>query len=670
MFTVTSFPEPTVVLEPWEHGILAKCPSYTKTITPARLLERLANVPIYATDTETTGLSRSRDHVLFWSLSDGVDRWSLTRQQLPLFQRFLEDQSKQQVYANANFDAAMYYNSGVDVLKDGRLAFRRWDVVVMHALLYDNQLHGLKEIAKSILKLDMLSFKEVFGVLGAKSDNDMGAQLVGFYDTDPFRVINYQTLDSWATFVAREELAPRLQAAVSSKGVNLLDYYVFVEMPMHEVLLTMEREGITYNKELAEQLRTRLQEELEAEFTALTALLGKVINPKSSAQLRDLFFQQQADGSWVDAEGNAPSKFTKGGASGKRLPSTDGEVLAALAAQEDPRGVALMRFKERATKLMYLDQYDAAEFRGRIHTTFNQARAATGRLSSSDPNLQNVAKDGDKDANDISLRALFLAATGRQLGGADQAQLEMRIAASQSGDVALLQAILEDKDLHAWTAHRMFGIPYEHIMAAIAAKDLRASLTQMQKDHVKLRGHSKTINFGVIYGETAFALSKQIGCDFARAEELLDLYWLSYPGLRALFDRIREFVDLNGYIETPLGRRRWIHQSRVRGISDRDYARGLRQAGNHPIQGNASELIKCAQIRIYCDPDFHAGGLRQLLQVHDEIIVEAPPEFFADRENVRRFEHYMAYPFGDGAPPLAVPLVAKLHTGNNWSELK
>jgi DNA polymerase-1 len=286
--------------------------------------------------------------------------------------------------------------------------------------------------------------------------------------------------------------------------------------------------------------------------------------------------------------------------------------------------------------------------------------------SSSDPNLQNVSKDSDE----YQIRALFIPAPGLVLGDADQAQLEMRIVASQSRDAALIAAILEGKDLHGWTAHRMFDIPYEHIMAAVAAKEARTVMTAMQKEYAKLRGHSKQINFGVIYGETAFKLSKQLGCSMERAEELLGLYWESYPGMQRFFQGIRDYVDINGYIETPLGRRRWIHQARVRGLSDRDYARGMRQAGNHPIQGAASELIKCAQIRIYCDDNFYRGGLEQVLQVHDEIVTQAPSKFYADPENVALFEHYMAYPFGDDEAPLVVPLIAKLHTGINWSEAK
>lgn len=286
--------------------------------------------------------------------------------------------------------------------------------------------------------------------------------------------------------------------------------------------------------------------------------------------------------------------------------------------------------------------------------------------SSSDPNLQNVSKDND----DFAIRSLFLPKPGYLLGDADQAQLEMRIVASQSRDQALINAIRAGRDLHAWTAHRMFDIPYDATMAAIALKEAKLPMSPEQAELVKLRGHTKQINFGVIYGETAFKLSKQIGCSLERAEELLELYWLSYGDLRKFFVWVREFVNDNGYIETPLGRRRWIHQSRVRGLSDRDYERGMRQAGNHPIQGMASELIKCAQIRIYCDEDMWSAGHRQILQVHDEIVTQGPPELYADPAFVARFEHYMAYPFGDDKAPLVVPLAAKLHVGANWSEAK
>ena len=666
MFTITSIPEPTVVLDPWERDLLAKCPSYVKTITPSALLERLANVPLYAVDSETTGLNRAKDHILFWSMSDGIDRWSLTRAQLPLFKNFLEDQSKEQVYANANYDAAMFYNSGVDVVRNGRKRFRRWDVIVMHALLVDNQSHSLKDIAHSILNVKMLPFKKVFEVLGAKSENDPGRQLVKFYETDPYRVINYQTLDSWTTFRAREELATRMSECVSSSGMDLLLYYIGMEMPMHEVLLMMEREGIHINEEKMQALRKRLQDELEITFRDLTQILGKVINPKSPQQLRELFYTQDENGVWTDIDGNAPMKLTKGGKSGIKLPSTDSEVLKTLTESDDPRAAALGRFRKRSTALQYLDKYEEFKVNGRVHTSLNQAAAATGRLSSSDPPLQNVSKDND----DFQIREIFEPPPGMKLGDADQAQLEMRIVASQSGDRALREAILAGKDLHSWTAHRMFQQPYEVIMEAVEAKEAHAALSAAQKELVKLRGSSKTINFGVISGETAFKLSKQLKCSLEHAEDLLERYWASYPELRVFFSWVRDFVNENGFIETPLGRRRWIHQSRVRGLSDRDYERGMRQAGNHPIQGHASELIKGAQIRIYCDEDFWAAGHRQILQVHDELITYAPPPLFDDPEFVARFEHYMSFPFGDTEAPLSVPLVAKLHSGWNWSEAK
>lgn len=629
-----------------------------------RLRDRIQNVGILAVDTETTGIDRPRDHVVFWSMSDGENRWCLDRAALPSFKAFLEDPDRDLVFQNANFDAWMLLNSGVDLSARGhRTNYRRYDTAVMHCLFKDNEPHDLKSMSGKYLGVPMESFRKVFDA----PEKDTGKKLLQFYETDPQRVIDYASLDAWTTFKLYELLTKKLDEMSLPTGGSLLDYYFDLEVPMTEILWQMERRGAYIDTEFLSNQVPILEDEMLQVRKDVAKAAGRLINPNSPTQLVDLFYAQDAKGRWLDKEGRAPIKMTGGGSSGKKKPSVDVEVLDWRAEGGCDLSQRLLRYRKlsKITGTYMVGVLRLVTDANRLHTSFNQHVTATGRLSSSSPNLQNWPQPA-KD--EFKIRNAVIAPPGHVLGVADYGQLEMRIVASLANEGMMIDAIKAGRDMHSWTAFTMFGVPYEEVIAAVAAKDAGESLTQRQLDLVALRGQAKTVGFGTLYGEGPRKLAQQLGIDYMDAKAILKSYFVGYPAIRAFFDYNEEMTKELGYALTPLGRRRRIPQIHLqRGAS---YAEGVRAANNLPIQGHAAELTKLAQIRLFEDDDMWNAGVRMTLQVHDEIVAEIPEHISLDPDFRDAWDGCMQYPYGPGIEPLAVPLEASIHFGPNWTEAK
>ncbi len=630
-----------------------------------RLREKIANCPIMAVDTETTGIDRPRDHVVFWSMSDGENRWCLDRAALPAFKAFLEDPARDLVFQNANFDAWMLLNSGVDLsAKQPRKSYRRYDTAVMHCLYKDNEPHDLKSMSGKYLEVPMESFRKTFD----SAEKDTGKKLLEFYQTDPQRVIDYASLDAWATFKLYELLTKKLDQMEMPGGGTLLDYYFDLEVPMTEILWQMERQGAYIDTDyLANQIPVLEDEMLQVRRTIAQAA-GRVINPNSPTQLVDLFYKQGDKGKWLDNEGRAPLKMTGGGASGNKKPSVDVEVLKWRAETGCDLAQKLLRYRKlsKITGTYMVGVLRLATDLRRLHTSFNQHVTATGRLSSSAPNLQNWPRPG-KD--EFGIRKAVIAPPGHVLGVADYGQLEMRIVASLAQEDKMIDAIKAGRDMHAWTAFQMFNTPYEEILAAKKADDTEgAILTAMQEDLLEMRAQAKTVGFGTLYGEGPRKLSQQLGIDYMDAKAILASYFVGYPAIKQFFDwNVAQTADL-GYALTPLGRRRRIPQIHLG--AGASYAEGVRAANNFPIQGHAAELTKLAQIRIWEDDHMWDAGVRMTLQVHDEIVAEIPEHISMDPDFQDAWNAHMQFPFGPGIDALAVPLEASIHFGTNWTEAK
>ncbi len=400
-----------------------------------------------------------------------------------------------------------------------------------------------------------------------------------------------------------------------------------VEMPLVEVLTDMEWEGIAIDRALF----ARLGSELAADLTRLEAECARVaggeLNINSPRQLAAILFEKH----------QLPVlKRTKTG------PSTDADVLEQLAAMGHQLPSLILEYRElQKLKSTYVDTLPATvnPRTGRIHTSFNQTGAATGRLSSSDPNLQNIPV---RTARGEAIRRGFVPGEGYRFLVADYSQIELRLMAHLSGDPGFIEAFRQGGDIHRQTASLLFSVPVEQVSS-------------------EMRARAKTINFATIYGQGAFALSRQLGISQEEARTFIARYFERFAGVRAFLDRQIELARQVGYVETLFKRRRYIPEIRERNFNMRAY--GERLAQNSPLQGSAADLIKLAMIRIHHAIAERGLGSRMLLQVHDELVFEVPPaEVEAVRDLVRRHM--------EDVVQLEVPLVVDIGVGGNWLEAK
>jgi DNA polymerase-1 len=400
-----------------------------------------------------------------------------------------------------------------------------------------------------------------------------------------------------------------------------------IEMPLVEVLVDMEWEGITIDRALFQRLSLELRTDLRRLEEEIARVAGTELNLNSPRQLATVLFEKN----------QLPIlKKTKTG------PSTDADVLEQLAAMGHDLPRLILEYRElQKLKSTYVDTLPERVNRGtgRIHTNFNQAGAATGRLSSAEPNLQNIPV---RTARGEAIRAGFVPREGWVFLVADYSQIELRIMAHLSGDPAFIEAFRQGGDIHRQTAALIFNIP-----AAEVTPEMRA--------------RAKTINFATIYGQGPFALSRQLGISQEDARGFIARYFERFSGVRAFLDRQIELARQQGYVETLFKRRRYIPEIKERNFSLRAY--GERNAQNSPLQGSAADLIKLAMVRIHRAIRERGLAGRMLLQVHDELIFEAPPhEVDTMTELVGSHMENVA--------DLQVPLVVDIGVGANWLEAK
>jgi DNA polymerase-1 len=400
-----------------------------------------------------------------------------------------------------------------------------------------------------------------------------------------------------------------------------------IELPLLQVLVDMEWEGITIDRTLFQRLSRELGDDLRRLEQEITRVAGMELNLSSPRQLAVVLFEKL----------QLPVlKKTKTG------PSTDADVLEQLAAMGHDLPRLILEHRElQKLKSTYVDTLPERinPKTGRIHTTFNQAGAATGRLSSADPNLQNIPI---RTTRGEAIRAGFVPREGWVFLVADYSQIELRIMAHLSGDPAFIEAFHQAGDIHRQTAALIFNVAPEQVTP-------------------EMRARAKTINFATIYGQGAFALSRQLGISLEDARGFIARYFERFAGVRAFLDRQIELARQQGYVETLFKRRRYIPEIKERNFSLRAY--GERNAQNSPLQGSAADLIKLAMVRIHrAIRDGDLAG-RMLLQVHDELVFEAPP---GEAETLSRLvrEHM------ENVVALRVPLVVDIGVGANWLEAK
>ena len=519
----------------------------------------------------------------------------------------LEDPGVRKTAQNAKYDMLALRRAGVT------LRGLEFDTMLASYVLDPGRRsHGLDVLALEFLDHKMTTYDELCG---------KGKGAVPFDECPVDAARDYSCEDADMALQLRQVFEPQLQA------YELSPLLQEVEMPLISVLGEMEWTGISIDVAWFRSLKERFQREREAVEQQIYAAAGVEFNINSNLQLREILFTRL---------GLPVTKRTSTG------PSTDASVLQQLADEGHELPTFLMEYRELSKlESTYLDALPAMinPQTGRLHTSFNQTVASTGRLSSSDPNLQNIPIRRELGRD---IRRGFIPQRGWTLLSADYSQIELRLLAHLSLDPAFVEAFRAGGDIHRQTAAIIFDVPLDQVTS-------------------EMRGRAKTINFATIYGQGAHALSRQLKVEYAEAKEFITRYFERFSGIRRYLDSMVEFAREHGYVQTIFGRRRYIPELRDRSFNIRAF--GERTATNSPIQGSAADLIKIAMIRIDRRLRTESFESRMLLQVHDELVFEAPP---GEVERVQA----MVRQEMESAATLSVPLVVDIGSGANWVETK
>jgi DNA polymerase-1 len=531
----------------------------------------------------------------------------LTHADMRPLRELIEDAAVRKTAQNGKYDLL--------VLRQAGLTLRGLDFDTMlasYVLDPSRRGHGLDVLALEFLQHRITSLEDLCG----KARTGIP------YDQVPvYCATTYAAERADITLRLRSEFEPQLDAMAARR---LFDE---IEMPLLAVLAEMEWTGIMIDVNGFAELKRRFESERKRLEAAIHATAGQAFNINSPIQLREILF---------DKLQLPVLKKTPSG------PSTDASVLQQLAEAGHELPVLLMEYRE-VTKLesTYIDALPVLlnPRTGRLHTTFNQAAAATGRLSSNDPNLQNIPIRRELGRD---IRRLFIPQPGWKLMSADYSQIELRLLAHLSGDEAFVQAFKAGGDIHRQTAALIFEV------------DLAAVTPEM-------RARAKTINFATIYGQGPHALSQQLKITHAEARAFIDRYFERFTGVRRYLDASVEHARQHGYVQTIFGRRRYVPEVRERNFNIRSF--GERVAANSPIQGSAADLIKIAMARVEAALRGRSLKSAMLLQVHDELVFESPP---AEVDTLAALVREQM----EGAAQLAVPLIVDIGVGPNWLETK
>ncbi len=585
-------------------------------------LARLQAAPLFAFDTETTSLDYMEARVVgvSFAIEPGKAAYvpfghdylgapvQLTEAMvLGKLKPLLEDPARLKVGQNLKYDRNVLLNHGIE------LQGIAYDTMLESYVLNSTaSRHDMDSLARRYLNVETISFEDIAG---------KGVKQLTFNQIELEQAAPYAAEDADITLRLHQALWGKLSAEP-----GLAKVFSEIELPLLPVLARMERLGTTIEPKLLHQQSQEIEVRLAELEKQAHELAGQEFNLSSPKQLGEILFTKL---------GLPIIKKTPKGA-----PSTAEEVLAELAeTYELPR--LLMEHRGLAKlKSTYTDKLPLMikPQTGRVHTSYHQAVAATGRLSSTDPNLQNIPVRNEQGRR---IRQAFIPCAGYKLVAADYSQIELRIMAHLSGDKGLLTAFAEGKDIHKATAAEVFGVALDAVTS-----DMRRS--------------AKAINFGLIYGMSAFGLAKQLGIGRAEAQKYMDLYFERYPGVLEYMERTRQQADAQGYVETLFGRRLYLPDIKSRNAGLRKAAE--RAAINAPMQGTAADIIKRAMINV----DGWIRGIedesiRMLMQVHDELVFEIREE---------KLEEYIALikEKMSAAAELHVPLVVEAGTGDNWDQ--
>ena len=586
-------------------------------------LDALANAleaaDLVGFDTETTGLDPMAARLVGMSFAFGDTAWYLplehaypdapiqvgTAKALARLKPWLERDRHRKVGQNLKYDAHVLLNHGV------RLGGIAYDTLLESYVLEVHERHDMDSLALRHLGWKTITYDEVTG---------KGAARIPFSSVEVGRATEYAAEDADCALALHQALAAKFES-----DPKLARVYSEIELPVMPVLLTMERNGVLLDATRLERQSHELGKSmLELEQKAY-ASAGQPFNLNSPKQIQEILFGRL---------GLPVKKKTPSG-----QPSTDEDVLTELAL-DYPLPKLLIEYRGVAKlKSTYTDKLPRMvnPRTGRVHTTYSQAVAVTGRLASNDPNLQNIPI---RTAEGRRIREAFVAPPGSKIVSADYSQVELRIMAHLSGDAGLKHAFERGHDVHRATAADVFGLPLEKVT-------------------VDERRAAKSINFGLIYGMSAFGLSQNLGIERATAQAYIDSYFARYPGVKRYMDETRDKARNDGFVETVFGRRLWLPEMKSGSPQRRQAAE--RAAINAPMQGTAADLVKLAMIQVQHWLEREKRRSLLIMQVHDELVLEVPEaELVEVKEKVRELMQ--------GAGKLEVALVVDVGVGENWDQ--
>jgi DNA polymerase-1 len=584
-------------------------------------LARLAAAPLISFDTETDSLDylRARLVGLSFAVSAGEAAYVPLSHDYPgappqlecarvlaALKPLLEDENKPKLGHHLKFDCHILANYGI------ALTGQRYDSMLESYVLNSvTTRHDMDSTVQKYLGIRTIHYEDVCG---------KGAKQITFNQVDVARATEYAAEDSDVTLQLHQALWPQLEAIP-----RLKDLYESIEQPLVAVLYRMERTGVLVDRELLKKQSAELAARMLELQSQAHIEAGGAFNVDSPKQLQEILFGKL---------GIPVIRKTPTG-----QPSTAEDVLEELAASYQLPKLILEYRGVAKLKSTYTDKLPEQinPQTGRIHTSYHQAVAATGRLSSSDPNLQNIPI---RTPEGRRIRQAFVAPLGSSLVAADYSQIELRIMAHLSGDASLLKAFAEDRDVHQATAAEVFGIPLDTVTA-----DQRRS--------------AKAINFGLIYGMSAFGLARQLSTGRGEAQKYVDLYFERYPGVKRYMDETKQKARDHGFVETIFGRRLYLPEILSRNQALRQYAE--RSAINAPMQGTAADIIKRAMIEVDAWLRTSKVPARLIMQVHDELVLEVADA--AVDTVVQQVRQHMVR-----AAELRVPLKVDVGIGRNWDE--
>jgi DNA polymerase-1 len=581
-------------------------------------LAKIEEAELTALDTETTSLDSFEARIVGISLSvkpgeacyiplahtaPGVADQLPRDEVLARLKPWLEAGGRKKVLQNAKYDQHVFANHGIT------LAGIAHDTMLQSYVIESDKGHDLGQLCTRHLGLATIAYEDLCG---------KGAKQIGFDQVDIERAATYAAEDSDVTLRVHNVLHPQF---ADEPGLSRI--YHDIEMPARQVIWQIERNGILIDADVLARQSHEMGQKIMALEAQAYELAGQPFNLASPKQLADILFEKL---------GLPVKKKTPSGG-----PSTDEEVLSELALDYPLPKLLLEHRSLSKLKGTYTDKLPRMvnAQTGRVHTHFSQASVVTGRLASTDPNLQNIPVRSEEGRK---IRTAFVAPEGSSIVSADYSQIELRIMAHLSGDEGLLHAFSHGEDVHRATAGEIFGV----------------TPLEVGPDQRRV---AKSINFGLIYGMSAFGLARQLGLERSAAQTYIDRYFARYPGVARYMEEAREMARQKGYVETAFGRRLWFPEIRSSNGNRRQAAE--RAAINAPMQGTAADLIKLAMIAVQNWLEKSRLKSKLVLQVHDELLLEVPDdELMEIRTHLPRLMSQVA--------ALKVPLVVEVGVGPNW----